>query len=75
MAAEHMRSGVEVRPSHSVDLCHTCSRYRFDTVDWTGNVLRVIEGIVEIRSELDLSPAFTDAKILKDREIQILDRR
>ena len=70
-----MRSDIKVRLAHSVDLAHAGSRNRFYTVNRARDVLCVIEGVVEIRSELDFLAAFTDAEVFEDRKIQILDRR
>ena len=66
MAGEHVRWDVEVRLAHSVDLVHTSCRDGFYTVHRTGNELRVIEDIKEVRSQLEPLAAFTDGEVLED---------
>jgi hypothetical protein len=69
-----MRGDVEVRLSHGVNLAHPGGDNWFDAIDRAGNVLRVIEGVVEIGAQLDLPAVFTDGEVLEDRKIQVLDR-
>src|SRR5258705_11140645 len=75
VAAEYVRRHVEVRLAHTVDLVHTCGGDWVHTVDRTGNVLRVIEDIKQIRSQLELLAAFTHGGVLADCEIHILNGR
>ena len=74
MTAKDVRRNIEVRLAYGVDLVHTRCCDWFYAVDRTGNVLRVIEGVIEIRAELDLLAAFTNAKVLEDRQVYILNR-
>ena len=67
MTGKDVGRNTEVRLAHSVDLGYTRGWDWFYTVDRTGNVLRVIEGIKEIRSQLEPLAAFTDSEVLEDR--------
>ena len=50
MTGKDVGRNTEVRLAHSVDLANTRGWDWFYTVDRTGSILRVIEGVIEIRA-------------------------
>src|SRR5215469_18388676 len=74
MTAEGLIRLIELSRSGLEQAKHRGLRSQLDPVYRTGNELRVVKGIVEIDSELDLH-RFPEPEVLEDREVEVIDSR
>src|SRR5262249_28965451 len=72
MAAKGLIRLIELRRSCLKQTQHRGLRRKLYPVYGSRKELGVIEGIVQIDSELDLLP-FTDTEVLEDREVQVVN--